>query len=120
MTRVLLLEDQPMDALLLREELEVLGVGWTLEEVSTFAEAVSRWPGGAFDVLVMDLNLPDGQGMELLGRALELASGVPVVVLSGHEHPALTAQMLNRGARGYVVKDLHAAEQLRNLVAQFT
>lgn len=109
-----------MDALLLREELAALGVEWTLEEVSTFAEAVSRWPGGAFDVLVMDLNLPDGQGLEVLTRALDLASGVPVVVLSGHTHPVLTTQALALGARGYVVKGLDAAEHLRDLVAQVT
>lgn len=120
MTRVLLVEDHPMDALLLREELAALGVAWTIEEVPTFAAAVTSWRGGAFEVLVVDLNLPDGQGLELLGRALALASGVPVVVLSGHEHPALAAQMLQLGARGYVVKALDAAKQLRALVAQLT
>ena len=70
------------------------------------------------ELLVLDLNLPDGQGLELLGRALELVAGVPVVVLSGHAHPMLAMQMLERGARGYVVKDLDAAEQLQQLVAQ--
>ena len=118
MTRVLLVEDNPMDALLFREELVSLGVGWRIEEVSTFTSAVTSWPGGAFELLVLDLNLPDGQGLELLGRALQLVAGVPVVVLSGHAHPMLAMQMLERGARGYVVKDLDAAEQLQRIVAQ--
>ncbi|GGO36895.1 hypothetical protein GCM10008949_41460 [Deinococcus humi] len=117
-TRVLLVEDHPMDALLLREELVLLGVDWRIEEVPTFTDAMTSWPGGAFEVLVLDLSLPDGQGLELLGRALELASGVPVVVLSGHVHSALAAQTLALGARGYVVKDLDAAAQLRDLVVQ--
>lgn len=119
-TRVLLVEDHAMEALLLREMLALLEVAWTLDDVPTFAAAVACWPGGAFDVLVLDLNLPDGQGLELLDRALELASGVPVVVLSGHAHPVLAAQTLERGARGYVVKGLDAAEHLRDLVAQLT
>ncbi|MBB5365829.1 response regulator [Deinococcus humi] len=118
MTRVMLVEDHPVDALLLREELAALGVDWRIEEVPTFTAAAARWPGGTFELLVLDLSLPDGQGLELLGRALELSSGVPVVVLSGHAHPGLAAQTLNLGAMGYVVKDLGAATQLRDLVAQ--
>ncbi|WP_075834525.1 response regulator [Deinococcus marmoris] len=120
MTRVLLVEDHMTDVLLLRELLSLMAVAWTLEDVPTFAEAVGRWPGGAFDLLVVDLNLPDGQGLELLARALELASGVPVVVLSGHQHPGLAAQAVQLGARGYVIKDLEAAEQLHDIVAQLT
>ena len=91
-----------------------------LEEVPTFTAAATSWPGGAFELLVLELSLPDGQGPELLGRALELVAGVPVVVLSGHAQPVLAAQMIDLGARGDVVKDLDAAEQLRDLVAQFT
>ncbi|OLV16215.1 class II fructose-bisphosphate aldolase [Deinococcus marmoris] len=90
------------------------------EDVPTFVEAVGRWPGGAFDLLVVDLNLPDGLGMDLLARALELAAGVPVVVMSGHENPRLAAQAVQLGARGYVIKDLEAAEHLHDIVAQLT
>lgn len=67
-----------------------------------------------------ELSLPDGQALELLGRALELVAGVPVVVLSGHAHPVLAAQMMDLGARGDVVKNLHAAAQLQQTVARLT
>lgn len=115
MTRVLLVEDHLTDVVLLRELLSLMAVEWALEDVPTFAEAVGRWPGGAFDLLVVDLNLPDGQGLELLTRALELASGVPVVAMSGNENPRLAAQAVQLGARGYVLKDLEAAEHLHDI-----
>lgn len=67
-----------------------------------------------------ELSLPDGQALELLGRALELVAGVPVVVLSGHAHPVLAAQMIDLGARGDVVRNLHAAAQLQQTVARLT
>lgn len=120
MMRMLLIEDHPADVLLLQASLELMGLDWVLIDVPTFAEAARRWPGGDFEMLVLDLNLPDGYGLELLSRALELASSVPVVVLSGLANRAVAAQALQLGARGYVVKGLDAADQLQQIVAQFT
>lgn len=60
MTRVLLVEDHPADVLLRRELLEIAGLDWTLEAVPTFAGAVQCWQTGQFEVLLLDLDLPDG------------------------------------------------------------
>ena len=118
--RVLLIEDHPADVLLLQASLELMGLEWTLDDVPTFADAAQRWPGGNFEMLVLDLNVPDGHGLELLSRALKLASGAPVVVLSGLVNREVAAQAVGLGARGYVVKDLDAADQLQRIVAQFS
>lgn len=120
MMRMLLIEDHPADVLLLQASLELVGLDWVLIDVPTFAEAVRCWPAGNFGLLVLDLNLPDGYGLELLSRVMELAAGTPVVVLSGLADSTVAAQALGLGARGYVVKALDAAEQLQQLVAQFT
>ncbi|MBB5365886.1 CheY-like chemotaxis protein [Deinococcus humi] len=119
MMRVLLIEDHPADVLLLQASLELIGLEWTLDDAPTFAEAARRWPGGNFGMLVLDLNLPDGHGLELLARALELASGTPVVVLSGLANREVAAQAVGLGARAYVIKGLDAAEELQQIVAQF-
>lgn len=60
MTRVLLVEDHPADVLLRRELLEIAGLDWTFEAVPTFAEATRCWQTGQFEVLLLDLDLPDG------------------------------------------------------------
>ncbi len=116
MTRALLIEDHPADAHLLREVLELAGMDWTVEHVSTFAEAVQCWPGGCFDVLLLDLDLPDGLGLELLARALTLAQETAVVVLSGLADGEVATRARQLGARGYVVKGLDAAEHVRQIM----
>ncbi len=120
MMRVLLVEDQPADVVLLRELLEIAELDWTLEAVPTFADATRCWQTGQFEVLLLDLDLPDGLGLELLTRALGLTSGAPVVVLSGLEDREVAAQSVQLGARGYVVKGLEAAEHLGQIVESWT
>ncbi|GGL72959.1 hypothetical protein GCM10010840_08740 [Deinococcus aerolatus] len=79
----------------------------------TFAAAASRWEGDGFGVLLLDLALPDGFGLDLVSRGLALAGEVPVVVLSGLEDGAVAAQAVELGARVYVVKGPGAVQDLR-------
>ncbi len=116
MKPVLLVEDHDADAVLLVELLELAGVSWQVEHVRTFADAGQRWLGGAFEVLLLDLDIPDGFGLELLSRALKLTSGAAVVVLSGLANPEVAARAVQLGARGYVVKGPEAARRLVELV----
>ena len=111
--RVLLVEDHVVDALLLSEWLELEGLAWEVFHVQTFAAAASCWEGGGFGALLLDLALPDGCGLDLVGRGLALAGEVPVVVLSGLEDGAVAAQAVDLGARAYVVKGPGAVQDLR-------
>ncbi|GGL90510.1 hypothetical protein GCM10010840_30680 [Deinococcus aerolatus] len=120
MTRVLLVEDHRADVMLLQDTLEFAGMNWTVEDVPTFEAAARCWQATPFDLLLLDLDLPDGLGLELLTRALRLAAGVPVVVLSGLEDPRLAATALQMGAAGYVIKGLEAAEHLRRIIGPST
>ena len=111
--RVLLVEDHVADALLLSEWLEVEGLAWEVVHVQTFAAAASCWEGGGLGALLLDLALPDGFGLELVGRGLALAGEVPVVVLSGQQDGAVASQAVSLGARAYVVKGSRCAQDLR-------
>ncbi|MFC4425052.1 response regulator [Deinococcus navajonensis] len=104
MKRILLIEDQMTDALLLQEWLFDAGVTWEVHEVATFAAAQAAWAAGPFDAMLLDLDLPDGYGLELLERALTLAGHVPVVVLSGNADPGLSASVRALGGAGQVLK----------------
>jgi signal transduction histidine kinase len=57
------------------------------------------------DVVLLDLQLPDSSGLETLGRLLEHAEGVPVIVLTGMPETALGIEAVAHGAQDYLVKD---------------
>ncbi|WP_233218903.1 hypothetical protein [Deinococcus arcticus] len=77
--RVLLVEDHLPDAVLLEEWLELAGLAWEVMHVETFAPATARWEQGGFDALLLNLDIPDGFGLNLLRHALLRleASGSP-------------------------------------------
>ena len=104
MRRLLLVEDHFPDAFLLMECLEAEEAAWEVTHAETFAQAARCWGEGAFDALLLDLDIPDGFGMELLARALALAGEAPVVVLSGLADDTVASEARRLGARAYVVK----------------
>lgn len=101
--RVLLVEDNLADAELLSVWLEDLGAPLLIEHVERFTEARERWQQGHYDAL-LDLDIPDGFGLELLHKALSLVGSRPVVILTGNIDPLVKALALETGAAAYVLK----------------
>jgi two-component system invasion response regulator UvrY len=73
-------------------------------EARNAAEALALVAGGNWDVIVLDLNLPDRSGLELLTQLRVLAPDVPVLILSMQEQLSYAARALKAGALGYVSK----------------
>jgi DNA-binding NarL/FixJ family response regulator len=73
-------------------------------EARTGAEAMGmareRW-----DVIILDLNLPDRSGLEVLAQLRSIAPQTPVLILSMHQQSSYAARVLKAGALGYVSKD---------------
>ncbi len=104
-TTVLLVEDHPGDARLIREALkEASGPPFTLEWVERVGLAIERLATGGVDVVLLDLSLPDGQGIEVFQRLRAAAPEVPVVVLSGLNDDRTAIRAVNEGAQDYLVK----------------
>ena len=107
---VLLVEDNPGDARLIREELrevERSGAGsgaFALVYADRLAVALERLEAGNFDVVLLDLTLPDGQGLGTLARVREAAPLTPVLVLTGLDDHELAARAVSEGAQDYLVK----------------
>jgi diguanylate cyclase (GGDEF)-like protein/PAS domain S-box-containing protein len=102
---VLLVEDNPGDARLLREIFnEPTSPASTLIHVESMSEAEKHLAEHEVDVVLLDLALPDAQGLGALRRARTAAPRVPVVVLTGMDDEALAAQALQEGAQDYLVK----------------
>ncbi len=103
--RVLLVEDNPGDARLFTELLRDTGAGqWKLVHVDRLSAALSRLSREPFDVMLLDLSLPDADGLDTLLRAHAEAPKIPIVVLTGHDDEALAVRAVRAGAQDYLVK----------------
>jgi diguanylate cyclase (GGDEF)-like protein/PAS domain S-box-containing protein len=103
---VLLIEDNAGDARLLREMFNDQGSQRTeLTHVESMGEAESYLADHAVDIVLLDLGLPDAQGLAAVRRAHAAAPRVPLVVLTGMDDEVLAAQALQEGAQDYLVKN---------------
>lgn len=110
---VLLVEDNPGDARLLREMFrEQAPENAKVTHVSTMREAEAALAIEAVDVVLLDLGLPDAQGVEAVRRAHTAAPRIPLVVLTGSNDEAMAVQTLQEGAQDYLVKGLIEARSL--------
>jgi serine phosphatase RsbU (regulator of sigma subunit) len=101
--RVLLVEDDDGDALIVEDELELAGARITLQRVRTLAEAAAA-PLDRFDCALLDLNLPDAEGLEGLLRLRALAPSLAVLVLTGFDDERRGIEAVSAGAQDYLVK----------------
>ena len=113
--RILYLEDNPLDADLTQRALFRDGGAFDLVHAGTLREARTHLAGGpAFDLALLDLQLPDGSGMELLAEIRRAGMPVAVVVLTGSGDQTAAISALQAGADDYVCK---AADTLKTLPA---
>lgn len=103
--RILLVEDNPRDARLLRMILgDAETVTFELQEAARLEEGLALLERGAFDVLLLDLMLPDSQGIETVRRARACAPYIPIVVLTAFSDDAHAVQAVQAGAQDYLIK----------------
>ena len=112
--KALLVEDNPADARLIRELLKELPAGTLqLQQVGRLDSAMERLRQETFDVVLLDLGLPDAQGMEALSLIQEASRSVPIVVLTGRDDERLAWEALRAGAQDYLVKGRTDSQLIR-------
>jgi len=79
-------------------------VRFDLETRSRLSEGVKRLSQGGVEAILLDLSLPDGQGLRSVAAVREQAPHVPIVVLTGAADKKLGIQALDAGAQDYLVK----------------
>jgi len=103
--RVLLVEDNPGEARLIGEILTtVQDIVYSLEYVDRLSTGLEHLTAGDIDVVLLDLSLPDSQGLDTFARVHAQAPAVPVVILTGLEDEAIAAQAVRKGAQDYLSK----------------
>src|SRR5690242_15949544 len=96
----LLVEDNPADARLMREAVrETEATHISLTYVDTLEKALTRLRNERFDVIMLDLSLPDADGLDTVVRVHTHAPAVPIVVLTGLDDEALAARAVREGAQ---------------------
>jgi PAS domain S-box-containing protein len=99
---VLVVEDNPTQSTLLRLHLQKLGFG--VDCVMTLANALERLSKPGIDVVLLDLSLPDSNGIESFYRVHSLSESTPVVVLSALDDQEVALEALQHGAQDYLIK----------------
>ena len=103
--KILLVEDNPYDAELLQETLsDVPTVYFEWIHVVRLNDAIIRLREERFDVILLDLSLPDSQGQETLAKAYGQAHDTPIVILTGHSDESMAVHTVHQGAQDYLVK----------------
>ena len=101
----LLVEDNWSDAQLFEAIVNASELGKPkLHHAERFDEALAVLAANAFDVVLLDLHLPDGQGLDLIKRLKKLAPQTPIIVLTGLQSQTVAVAALQEGAQDYLVK----------------
>jgi diguanylate cyclase (GGDEF)-like protein/PAS domain S-box-containing protein len=102
---LLLIEDNPGDVLLIREMLnEQAQHDIQVAHVSSMSEAEKHLAENKVHIVLLDLGLPDAQGMGCVRRAHAAAPRVPLVVLTGLDDESMAVSALQEGAQDYLIK----------------
>src|SRR5581483_813715 len=109
-TNILLVEGDDTEAAHLREAL--VHPGWTVTRASTVLEAIRAAGDKAFDAAVLEADLPDGSGVDLLNFLRITNPAIRILILSDEGSEALAFRALSTGAGDFVVKNRHLAEEL--------
>jgi DNA-binding NarL/FixJ family response regulator len=113
---ILLVDDHAIVRAGLRRLLRGLFEGEILE-AATGREALALARGRRLDLVLLDMNLPELGGLELLNRLATVAPDLPVLVLSMHAEPLYVTRAMEAGARGYVSKNV-APDELVTAIRQ--
>ncbi|MBI5687450.1 MAG: response regulator [Verrucomicrobia bacterium] len=111
--KLLLVEDNTRDARLLREMLkQTTAAAFQLEHAARLDAAIERLRQETFDLVLLDLGLPDSQGMETLTRMQQASRSLPIVVLTGLDDQKFALEAMRAGAQDYLVKGRFDGELL--------
>jgi PAS domain S-box-containing protein len=105
--KILIIEDNPGDQLLIQDYLDEYFKSYNLDAATSFSKAkeILGNKNNYFDIILLDLSLPDLDGMALLDAMVPLASGIPLVILTGYTDISFSISTLGRGASDYLLKD---------------
>lgn len=116
MPKILIVEDDPQITKILKLNLRLTGID--TENAGTFQEAWTKISSDHFDLILMDIGLPDGSGLDLCQRVRESGNEVPIVFLSARTDEASVVKGIKNGADDYLRKPF-GLEELKVRINKF-
>ncbi len=102
--RILLIEDNPGDARLIQEMITEAGKNFELQWVDGLSKGLEHLSVKNTDIILLDLTLPDSQGMETFTSLYVQAPMIPIIVMSGLADENVSLKVVRAGAQDYLVK----------------
>lgn len=104
--QLLVVEDNPGDRLIIEDFLEEKFSGHQLHFAESFGSVKTVLKcKNTFDLILMDLSLPDAGGEKLVEKMIQLAGNVPIIVLTGYADIHFSVKALTLGITDYIIKD---------------
>src|SRR6202165_4428333 len=111
---VLLIEAEADDAARILDELgSATDERFRVEWVTELSSGIERLRRGGVGAVVLDLTLPDSQGVETFDKIFQAAPGVPVLILSGADAEETARKAVQRGAQDYLLKKKNDGDRVR-------
>ncbi len=114
--RILLFEDNAADADLVAEYLDLSKLDFSITTVKRLADGLQHLNAQRFDLVLLDLSLPDSRGIETLRSVMAVTSDEVIIVLTGADDEELSLEALQVGAQDYLYKDRLSGEVLRRSI----
>jgi DNA-binding NarL/FixJ family response regulator len=108
--KVLIVEDDPSDAKLVRSTLSVSVQRYDTEVADCISTAIERLQASTFDVILLDMGLPDSQGIDTVSKVHNEYPDIPIVVLTGLDDDETGIRAVQIGAQDYLVKGSVSSE----------
>lgn len=110
--KLLIVEDNPGDVILLREHLKISGEEFEYKNAHSLNEAVDILKTEYYDLILLDLGLPESSGFETIKRFFQNNIIQPVIVMTGLDDEELALAALREGAQDYIVKNNFSPETI--------
>ncbi|WP_051327166.1 response regulator [Desulfatibacillum aliphaticivorans] len=110
--QVLVVEDNPADLDLVTEYLEMGVHDFCVESATSIEDASTQLGNSKFDVVLLDLGLPDSQGVETVSRMVKECPSIPIIALTGRDDDETALQAIREGAQDYLVKGKISPDQI--------
>jgi len=111
---ILLIEDNPLHVSLIRKMLK--DISYNFISVVTLKEGYEQIQKNNFDIILLDLNLPDSTGLQTFQKVINFNKEIPIVLITGIEDEQLALKLIKKGAQDYINKQSLNATLLRKSV----
>lgn len=111
MIKILAADDHPIVRHGLRRIIEETPDMSVVDEAGSGREVLSKIQKSAYDLLLLDISMPDGNGLDIIGDIKRMKPEMPVIILTIHPERDFAIRMLKAGASGYLTKE-RAPEEL--------